>query len=359
MAPKVTAKIGKPAPNNSHPASKNGKAGSKDAKPTAKDAKPLPTAKKRKISPAAGKDNTVALPATKKQKASPATKQNAPPIGFLSLPPEIRNVIYAACFNRKTPIKLHLQGAGKLASLKQYSSDPILQAVSGNASAAQTASRSNSMLKHNPELVQGGLLLSCKTVQADVATMLYSNNSFHLDTMGQLARWLELIGPLNRSFLREIHLGQEFHAAYEAPFLGKVGYYDQTLYRAASRFVARSLSECNLATPLENRYFYTLYYLTPDYLTVRQPHSSREWINDARYLAEIFFRDFGDMMRAAYQRGKPLGEVVKMVQVDRRNFTKRRYIRTFAPNPASADAQILAQAEGEMATYLECLLRQA
>ncbi|OBR09818.1 Catalase [Colletotrichum higginsianum IMI 349063] len=110
-----------------------------------------------------------------------------------SLPPEIRNAIYAYV----------LTDSGK--DLLTYCG-MFLQLDD------RRRGRHLDLSNHEPEKVSARILRTCRAVHDEASGILYSENTFFALGLHELRQWLQAIGPRNRGFLRRVLVGWDYRA---------------------------------------------------------------------------------------------------------------------------------------------------
>ncbi|KDN70677.1 hypothetical protein CSUB01_08333 [Colletotrichum sublineola] len=139
--------------------------------------------------------------------------------------------------------------------------------------------------------IAASLLRACKTVHAEARGILYSQ-PIQFGVLYDMVAWLQSIGPENRLYLRNVHIGS------------KKGFKASHLYgQAFSRKVARLLADAPNLQTLEIRAMHI-----PDIKWHRHMDQNgqigQKWLIAAQHIAQLIYDEFRPVFSKALSRGK-------------------------------------------------------
>ncbi|KAK1466490.1 hypothetical protein CCUS01_07311 [Colletotrichum cuscutae] len=206
-------------------------------------------------------------------------------LGFLSLPAELRNMVYDLTLVQRRIII--------------------------------NCNRRNMRFRHNRNHpVSGPLIRTCKTVYADARALMYSA-TFELENMDYLEKWLRTLGS-GAVDIRDIRLTRSFQAYFAQSYGVNLPVRNQKDYRATTRQVARLLSGCRHLENLDLGFLYTKKFRTTP--LIENKDNPAYWQKEARLLAEMVFRDLFVLLVAAKASGQTVDQVASLPQIHHKNF---------------------------------------
>ncbi|KXH65025.1 hypothetical protein CNYM01_13986 [Colletotrichum nymphaeae SA-01] len=241
---------------------------------------PGDSSRKRSASPLPSDENDRYELRSKAKKAKVGKK-----LGFLSLPAELRNMVYDLTLVQRRII------------------------ISWDRCKMR-------FRHHRDHRVSGSLLRTCKAVYADARALMYSA-TFELENMEYLEEWLRTLGS-GAVDIRDIRLTRSFQASYAQSYGVNLPVWYQGDYRATTRQVAKLLSGCHHLENLELGFLYTTKYQTTP--LIENTDNPPYWKKEARLLAEMVFRDLFVLLVAAKASGKTVDQVASLAQIHHKNF---------------------------------------
>ncbi|KAI3531889.1 hypothetical protein CSPX01_13857 [Colletotrichum filicis] len=200
-------------------------------------------------------------------------------LGFLSLPAELRNMVYDLTLVQRRII-------------------------------INWDRRNMRFRQHRYHPVSGALIRTCKTVYADARALMYSA-TFELENMDYLEKWLRTLGS-GAVDIRDIRLTRSFQASSAQRYGVNIPVWNQRDYRATTRQVAKLLSGCRHLENLDLGFSYTTKYQTTP--LIENKDNPTIWQKEARLLAEMVFRDLFVLLVAAKASGKTVDQVASLPQ---------------------------------------------
>ncbi|KAK2000715.1 hypothetical protein LX36DRAFT_668545 [Colletotrichum falcatum] len=277
-------------------------------------------------------------PRAKKKKVEP--KQPGPFL-FLSLPPEIRNIIYGFAFVR--PAGIHL--AGRNESYTVRPSRFVWQRRDVRHSRGRTR-------RGNPNgRIPVSFLRCCRRVHGEARAMLYANR-FSAEDMETLAAWLRDLGPGNIAHLRRIQLRTE--PQRWSSWLSQRVEAQHGRYRAVCRKAAKMMAAAGHLESLQTVFYYHHKIIESRRSSLQRSGAVTGWMDLARKVAEVLYDDFRPILSQGLSRGRTPGQLCRVVGVEHSNWWGCRASLS-PPMLNAADAE---RAEKEVVEHLRLLLER-
>ncbi|KAK1566370.1 uncharacterized protein LY79DRAFT_584844 [Colletotrichum navitas] len=269
---------------------------------------------------------TSSTPRAKKKRIEP---EQLRPFLFLSLPPEIRNIVYELAFARPAGIDI----AGRHESYTVKHSKFLWQRKDVRHLRAHT--RRGNLNDRIPV----SFLRCCKRVNSEARTILYANR-FRVDDMETLAVWLRDLGPGNIVYLRRIQIRTE-----PQPWSSRVSRrveVQQSRYRDVCRKVAKMIAAAKSLEFLQTVFYYH-HKIKFQRSSLQRPGPVSGWIDLARKVAELLYDDFRPIFSQGLSRGRSPEQLCRILDVGQNNWWGRRHSLT----PSQLNATDAEHAENE------------
>ncbi|KAH0423218.1 hypothetical protein CcaCcLH18_12357 [Colletotrichum camelliae] len=250
----------------------------------------------------------------------PKLEECFPRLSFLSLPPEIRNMIYRHLGLFPTHC-IEVEGRGVDVHY-EHTFDFQLQRHS-----FRRALHPYSRQFHT------AIVSTCKTIHQETRALVYGT-IFFLSRMEDAASWLLNIGPQNRAMLRGIEL------MTRVKDIDTVSSFDDVETTNRARY--RQVSKLDLFNPG-----------TPPILACAQ--NSEEWINEAYKIAENLYMDFQPFFAEALARGRRPSRLCDIFDINREIFEDKEWMSLETQDYCLDDSQV-SDAMAAFRDHLEWLL---
>ncbi|KAK2057452.1 hypothetical protein LY76DRAFT_606223 [Colletotrichum caudatum] len=267
-------------------------------------------------------------------------KKKGNPFLFLSLPPEIRNIIYELLFDRPGAIRI----SGRHESYKVKSSKFLWKRKDVRHFRVPTR-RSNAQ-----DGIPVSFLQCCKRVRIEARTILYANR-FRVEDMETLAVWLRDLGPGNVVYLRWIQIRTE--AQPWSPRVSSRVRVQHSRYRDVCRKVAKILAVAKGLESLQTAFYYH-HKIASQGSSLQRSGPVSGWMGLARKIAELLYDDFRPIFSQGLSRGRTPEQLCRVLEVGQNNWWGRRH----SLGPTQLNATEAEHAENEAAEHLRLLLER-
>ncbi|TQN64441.1 hypothetical protein CSHISOI_10981 [Colletotrichum shisoi] len=287
---------------------------------------------KRKLPPGSSK------PLKKKPKIEPPRPK---PFLFLSLPPEIRNLIYGFAFIRPDGVRLEGQITLPMPRCPKWLWK--LKFVRHARGRSRRASAEDGL--------PVPFLRCCRRVHAEARAMLYSN-CFVAEDMETLGAWLDKLGSGNATCLQRIRVRTEPQTW--SPRVSTKVLEQQERYRNACRRVANMLAAAVNLESFRTIFYYHHKIKLPRRSRLRRAGRVSGWVGLARKITEVLYHDFRPIYSKGLTRGRTPGELCRVLEVSPNNWWGRRQ----SLSPSTLTARDAERAENEVAKHMRLLLER-
>ncbi|KAH9237537.1 hypothetical protein K456DRAFT_1759620 [Colletotrichum gloeosporioides 23] len=249
----------------------------------------------------------------------PRLEECVPQLSFLSLPPEIRNMIYRHLGRVKTH-NIRIVGRGI-----NFHYEPAFNFQ------LQRHRFRGALHPRCTTKFDTAIASTCRLIHQETRAVLYGR-LFFLPRMEDAASWLLNIGPQNRALLRGIRLTtrvKDTHPACSYDYVAT----DRDRYRQVSKLVSGLLANSSGLECLGFQYLFNP--SNPPILS----HAREEWINKAYRIAEELYVDFQSFFAEALARGRRPSQMCDIVHINWEIFQDREWMSLETEDNRLEDSQ--------------------